>query len=285
MQEYQYSPIVDQTNGVRLVTILPGSFSDKVRVQIYHSSLQNRPKKSPSRWTLLQLRESLPAGWRAFETLAGRFVFARESDWTYFSNHPDESIEKSCYEVPAEIDSEYKPLFEALSYVWGSQEDGESIVVESSLDFGQNADIPLHSTIKIGKNLAEALRHLRYLEHGRTLWVDALCIDQNNHIERNFQVKKMAYIYSSARHVIIWLGVEDKGSKNAISTLSYIGKQAEFTKEHQLIGAPEATEEDWHAGAVNLPYDESTYSAITELLKRPWFSRLWVRYDSMHLGN
>jgi FAD/FMN-containing dehydrogenase len=53
--------------------------------------------------------------------------------------------------------------------------------------------------------LGDALRDLRYHEKDRVLWIDALCIDQNNNEERGEQVQQMGSIYSKAERVIIWL--------------------------------------------------------------------------------
>ncbi|TGO27175.1 hypothetical protein BPAE_0046g00380 [Botrytis paeoniae] len=38
------------------------------------------------------------------------------------------------------------------------------------------------------------------------LWVDAICINQNDVIEQGIQVKRMGMIYSSAETVIVWIG-------------------------------------------------------------------------------
>jgi hypothetical protein len=55
-------------------------------------------------------------------------------------------------------------------------------------------------------NLWEALRHLRYPERRRVIWVDALCINQEDTLERNHQVNQMGRIYGEADCVIAWLG-------------------------------------------------------------------------------
>jgi hypothetical protein len=40
----------------------------------------------------------------------------------------------------------------------------------------------------------------------RTLWIDAVCIDQSNNLERNHQVQQMGQIYSRAHNVVAWIG-------------------------------------------------------------------------------
>ena len=86
-----------------------------------------------------------------------------------------------------------KPIYEALSYTWGSE--------------------PASTTIKINgqpflvrENLYNALWHLR-LSTPRVIWVDAVCINQGDIPERNSQVSLMAFIYTRAQRVLVWLGL------------------------------------------------------------------------------
>ena len=55
-------------------------------------------------------------------------------------------------------------------------------------------------------NLFLALKRLRQPTQGRIVWVDALCIDQDNVKEKIHQVAMMGDIYRSSSRVLIWLG-------------------------------------------------------------------------------
>lgn len=62
-------------------------------------------------------------------------------------------------------------------------------------------------SVDIGVNLDCALRHIRiHAPKGLWIWIDALCINQDDITERNHQVALMAGIYSPAGQVVIWLG-------------------------------------------------------------------------------
>lgn len=50
------------------------------------------------------------------------------------------------------------------------------------------------------------MRRLRYTDRERLLWIDALCINQNDIEERNEHINRMAEIYQRADGVCIWLG-------------------------------------------------------------------------------
>jgi hypothetical protein len=56
------------------------------------------------------------------------------------------------------------------------------------------------------KNLYSALLRLRHSETDRTLWVDALCINQSDLDEKGQQVSLMREIFKRAGKVTMWLG-------------------------------------------------------------------------------
>ncbi|KIM95703.1 hypothetical protein OIDMADRAFT_171163 [Oidiodendron maius Zn] len=125
-------------------------------------------------------------------------------------------------------------------------------------------------------NLAIALRHLRHRENPRTLWVDAICINQSDISDKNYQVPRMRFIYKFAQRTIFWLGPSSESSSHALSTLSHLGKQIEITVDDWRLRSAEATHPDWYHSRTTLPYSQETWQALDNLLKRPWFGRLWV---------
>jgi hypothetical protein len=58
----------------------------------------------------------------------------------------------------------------------------------------------------VTRNLFDALKALRYADKTRLLWVDALCINQDDTIDRTTQVNLMAEIYKNALRTVVWLG-------------------------------------------------------------------------------
>ena len=92
------------------------------------------------------------------------------------------------------------PQWEALSWLWGAYGDFRDIIVNGK-------------TFKITRNLFIALTHLRQRKSTRLLWVDALCINQQDLAERSNQISQMAFLFHKARRVIFWLGEGDPGSQ------------------------------------------------------------------------
>jgi hypothetical protein len=69
--------------------------------------------------------------------------------------------------------------------------------------------------VPVTDNLWQALTGLRYLDRGRIIWVDALCIDQSDN-ERPDQVSHMNAIFTQASFVKIWHGPSYKGIEVAL---------------------------------------------------------------------
>ncbi len=103
------------------------------------------------------------------------------------------------------------PSYGCLSYTWGP-------ALTSDLGSDEYADTARFELIvraqeaagvlSIKGNLYDALGQLISSSLGSTLymWIDAICIDQDNLKERSSQVSMMDSIYSGAGKVIVWLG-------------------------------------------------------------------------------
>ncbi|KAK0664574.1 heterokaryon incompatibility protein-domain-containing protein [Cercophora samala] len=139
--------------------------------------------------------------------------------------------------------------YEALSWCWGVENKDFGIRVKKG---GKTYRLP------VTRELALALKYLRRTNHDRVLWIDAICIDQENHEERNHQVQMMSLIYTSASQVCVWLGEDNDDSATAISFI------------HEIMQL-----ENFDAIAANK--DNATkWQSLLLLMQRPWFSRRWV---------
>lgn len=103
--------------------------------------------------------------------------------------------------------------YEALSYTWGAST--ENRVVRVNNDF----------VVSVTDNLFRALRCLRLPDTIRTLWIDALCINQSDDDEKSQQVQMMSRIYREASQVNVWLGECDSRDTSRASRLSFLSKK------------------------------------------------------------
>ncbi|KAE9368220.1 HET-domain-containing protein [Stipitochalara longipes BDJ] len=146
------------------------------------------------------------------------------------------------------------PPYETLSYVWGDMTTPRSIRIQSS-------------PFAITKNLEVALRGLRMLNQSRTLWVDAICIDQDDLPERQAQVQLMRRIYSQSTSVLTWIGEEEEGDKEVFDFLTTLSNETYvFTRD--CVDRPD---DEYQKGDCETPMRE-----LKRLIGRPWFFRAWT---------
>ncbi|KAJ3541888.1 hypothetical protein NM208_g4387 [Fusarium decemcellulare] len=276
MKPYTYSALENPREDIRLFELLPGSFDDDIKLRIFHSVLDpSLEKPHRPRIALQDLQRTLPPKWEVWETNEGRYIYINEEEekWKTTWIHPDPSLRYLNEDTPDWEDSDdaQATRFEALSYVWGSTENPEEAFVESS----SQPQTP--ETLFIGQNLASALRHLRLEKTPRTLWVDAICINQSDSAERENQVLRMADVYSLASRVVIWLGAATESTKKALDALQYLGAQVVLTTNNLRVRPPEAAAGDgWLTPSAKFPFDSETWEALDEFVNLEWHNRIWV---------
>lgn len=188
--------------------------------------------------------------------------------------------------------------YEALSYVWGSPERRESIVVEKSPhkevleNLLPGPPIVVHppveqrtgtspgnsiTTLAITENLAMALKHLRRPDTCRILWVDAICINQDDVAERSIEVASMGDIFRNALQVVVWLGPDGDYGHLAVDTFLEIGQDIDLPDDRFVMtvkpGSPTDILERNHKA---LRARVLNWVAVRSILQRTWFTRLWV---------
>ncbi|EON67114.1 hypothetical protein W97_06367 [Coniosporium apollinis CBS 100218] len=176
--------------------------------------------------------------------------------------------------------------YEALSYAWGDNNKTISIKIEATRRYrksrarmkrGKRAREPtstrvlrprLESSVLVTENLHLALKHLRLKDRERTLWIDALCINQSDTRERTHQVTRMSSIYKQASSVVVWLGEAWNGSELAMECLQRFGKDSNLHHDQSL--SPGLT-----VNGMGLEYYELRGHLI-QFFDLPWWGRLWT---------
>lgn len=115
---------------------------------------------------------------------------------------------------------------------------------------------------------------------GRYLWVDQICINQQDRAERSSQVRYMTYIYEKAVAVCVWLGKAGDDSELAFDILR--SWQSCF-KEINPSGKPQLSFMDqisfdgsaWSELTSSIS-SERSWNAVDKLINRAWWGRAWV---------
>lgn len=140
--------------------------------------------------------------------------------------------------------------YHALSYTWGGKEAAPHIIWIDGVD------------CFVRHNLWEALKALRHPTTNITIWVDALCIDQENASERTVQVRMMDQIYRQARCVHVWLGQYQSEDEKALMRMQNSDRE---------IGVSSRTSQFVTTRCLK--------SALTSLLRRGYWRRVWIAQE------
>lgn len=158
-----------------------------------------------------------------------------------------------------------EPAYEALSYTWGPEVPAKKIMINDGVHL-------------IRSNLWQALNVLRSnIDKGdsRYLWIDALCINQKNVLERNHQVAQMKRIYKQARIVLAWIGIADTTSPFALRFLSKIKSWSEMSSSDCHVNRGLIAKRRLNHLLVSKRH-QRTLSAISSLCYRRYWSRVWI---------
>ncbi|KAK5634333.1 hypothetical protein RRF57_010047 [Xylaria bambusicola] len=161
------------------------------------------------------------------------------------------------------VSLEDKPVYDALSYVWGDSSESEYILVNGT-----------HYEVR--GNLGGLLRRLRLRpeDESQFLWVDAICINQENREEKLHQIQRMPQIFRQAKEVVIGLGKEQPNDEKAINYMTLI---AQGLREGEIGNSGGKSSISTLLNRIES--DASGWSSIMELFNRQWWRKAWVTQE------
>ncbi|THV49337.1 hypothetical protein BGAL_0200g00150 [Botrytis galanthina] len=137
---------------------------------------------------------------------------------------PDESPVQCEMKTMSLVDK-YMEDYTALSYCWGSSPE-QSVIWIDNVRFS------------VSINLANALIRLRRMGI-ELVWTDAVYIKQSDNQEKSFQVRLMTQIYSKAKIVYTWLGLDSSGlSAFAMNSMKDLALSNPHRIDSLLVGTP-----------------------------------------------
>lgn len=164
----------------------------------------------------------------------------------------------------------------ALSYRWGPP-DFKCILMCNDVEY------------PVTKHLYTALLRLRRPKFGRYIWIDALCICQYDPDERSTQVRNMFNIFLKASQTVVWLG---ELANNNLTALYYM-RRADSPDYGKILSGPSFGGLRWCESVQDLQRRHQrdrarslcadhllqVYQGATELYRRSWNRRIWVRQE------
>ncbi|KAK6087033.1 ankyrin and HET domain-containing protein [Seiridium cupressi] len=169
--------------------------------------------------------------------------------------------------------------YEALSYVWASDEDDVVIRIDNA-------------QFKITVNVNHALHCLRLPDVSRIFWIDAICINQEDLKEKSEQVCMMDRIYRNAETVIIYLG-PDADESNLVMEYLSVDDYELLNDDGELFTDPGLRMAKAQGGGMRLSTESERTFLVNYFIQRginedriaqaayaffcrPWWTRMWV---------
>ena len=223
----------DSTSTDHVILVTPDHSNDSTQPRGSHDGTGKQPRLSP-------LYEYLPA-----ESI--RLLSVKEVDGR--NVHSLETFKK-----------DEAPDYDALSYCWGEDVRSSAIICNGH-------------TLEITPSLFGALQEVLKVGMGnQPLWVDAICLNQNDEDEKAVHVLQMYSIYANACQVVVWLGHADAETPEVIFQMERILRKLKEPNLQNFSRHSNSREVLSHG----LPADEDPiWRSIGRLLHRPWFQRLW----------
>ena len=159
--------------------------------------------------------------------------------------------------------------YKAISYCWGDPTCTHRVFCSN----GQS----LHVT----QSAADILNFVVARNPTEFFWIDQLCINQQDLVEKSEQVQQMGKIYSSTKQVVAWLGRGDRRDESAFAFIEMLfGEIKDMERKGlqptliPLMSLP--------SRAHNLPTEMQAsrkWKTLSHLLRNPWFERIWVMQE------
>lgn len=145
--------------------------------------------------------------------------------------------------------------YEALSYLWGPPVYSHSITCN-------------RSTLSVTQSLDCALRYLRHPDKSRSIWIDAICINQSDLGERCQQTLLMHDLYRNARSVVGWVGEEGTDSEYPMMLGNH--------EVGPLEDEPQSSPFTLYMHMAKFCPLEDLQTRFVAFFQRKWFTRTWV---------
>lgn len=182
------------------------------------------------------------------------------------SQRPSDPVH--CTIMRVSLLSEPKPSYETISYCCGDIKDRASIVLNGE---------PFSALATAGL----ALRRMRCTDRPRTLWLDCVCINQDDVRERGQQVAMMDEIYGQTQRNLIYLGEDDGNMVHIMDNMLIVLRDM-----HHATNGFRDLDTMFHIASGDARHPETwlppfDFNTLTAFFSRPYFMRLWVFQEAV----
>ena len=169
----------------------------------------------------------------------------------------------------------------ALSYEWGRPALEDAATDSKSIRFYPEMTVNGLAATDLRPNLLRILRLLRSStdENQPAIWIDAICIDQQNNLEKAHQVSIIGEIFANATDVIVGLNDFAGTADDGVECLNRIAAAA------STISNQKCEEERIMAEMFTSLASPSAWDALFDLFHDTWWLRTWIVQEVVLASN
>ena len=175
----------------------------------------------------------------------------------------------------------------AISYRWGEAQDVVPMSLRNQvcgiLDTTLSNNFDQYLTHHLPRSAFDTLQALHDKDciAGSKVWIDALCINQADTIEKSAQVRSMGDIYRLASSTLVYLGPSSLWTAKAVHFMSKLESYFGSLKVVESLEEPVAISFQDIFGMTSSSRGSEEWLALREFLRRPWFARTWVIQEAV----
>lgn len=173
-----------------------------------------------------------------------------------------------CSMFNADLAAQETPSYIALSYTW--HEESLPTTFQPVLINDKRLDVSL--------NLWNFLQNYRHTAGERIIWIDQICINQEDEEERVQQIGQMCAIYERASMDLFWIGEPDEQTEEVMSLLSSLQRleMLHLTEGEKRPGI-DALLNPVYTHMLGLPaFPSLIWGSLMRFISRSAFQRAWI---------
>lgn len=161
---------------------------------------------------------------------------------------PSDAIQ--CQFVPTPLT--WAEQYEAVSYVWGNSPERNQILVNDEV-------------FSVTESAYRIIHDRRSRLHERLVWIDQVCINQEDPLEKSIQICMMKSIFSRASLVTAWLGPSQDAHlvQSLTADLHFLSEGLGWSGQEIRLN-------------ILARYDRAQWTAMARFFRNPWFHRTWI---------
>ncbi|KAI0189449.1 heterokaryon incompatibility protein-domain-containing protein [Astrocystis sublimbata] len=171
----------------------------------------------------------------------------------------------------------------ALSYRWGDEHDLIPMRLRSKVKKSSNMASTTGAEFLAPHSTVDMILQLYHSDRiaGKWIWVDYLCLNQRDLIEKGAQVGRIGTVFELSEETVAYMGPETSSTSMGVEIMKALSVLFKQLDEQHGDANTFTTTQEFVLEATGTSLDSPKWAALSELLSSPWFGRVWVIQEAV----